>query len=67
MSERARYLSQDEAADRLDVSRRTIQRYIAADKLPAYKVGEKLVKLRETDVDAFARRVAVKRRDGCDG
>lgn len=65
MSGRTVYLSQDEAADRLDVSRRTVQRYIATDKLPAYKVGDKLVKLRESDVDAFAKRVEHKKREGC--
>lgn len=50
-------LTKGEAADRLNVSERSIERYIDADKLPAYRVGDKLVRLSETDVDAFKKKI----------
>jgi excisionase family DNA binding protein len=57
-------ISRTEAAERLDVSERTIDRYIESHKLPAYRVGSTLIRLRESDVETLVQRIEKKRRDG---
>ena len=62
-------LTRKEAADRLAVSLRTLDGLIARGQLPAYKIGGKLVRIREDELDAYmkARLVApeaVKSSDG---
>lgn len=44
-------ISIGEAADRLSLSERTIDRYIESGKLNAVRVGGHVVRLREGDVD----------------
>lgn len=40
------------AAEQADVHPRTIRRYIAAGRLPAYRVGPRLLKVDLDDLDA---------------
>lgn len=42
------------AAAQLSVGERTIRRYIATGKLPAYKIGPHLLRVSQADVDALA-------------
>jgi len=51
---RGRYISLQEAADRLTVDKRTIRRRIADGLLPAYSVaGTRAVRVRVADVEAL--------------
>ena len=43
-------ISLAEAADRLDVSARTLRRYIAAGRLTGYRVGPRLIKIDPTEL-----------------
>ena len=43
-------ISMDAAADDLGVNKRTVQRLIAADELPAWRVGTKTVRVDADDV-----------------
>lgn len=45
-------MTRDEAANYLKVSKKTIDRWIRAGKLPAAKHG-RIVRLRSEDIDAF--------------
>ena len=49
------YLSLDQAAERLNVSKRTIRRAIAAGELPAYRMGQRVVRVKADDVEALLR------------
>ncbi|MBI3973520.1 MAG: helix-turn-helix domain-containing protein [Chloroflexi bacterium] len=49
------YVTVAEAARLLQVSPSTIWRWIQADKLPAYRVGEKTIRVRKADLDAIIR------------
>ncbi len=42
-----------EAAMLLGVDQRTVRRFISEGKLPAYRVGNKVVRLKRTDVEAL--------------
>ncbi|MCB1265048.1 MAG: helix-turn-helix domain-containing protein [Mycobacterium sp.] len=42
-----------EAADRCDVSYRTVRRWIAAGRINAVRVGPRLLKVNARDVDAL--------------
>jgi excisionase family DNA binding protein len=44
-------ISLAEAADRLDVSTRTLRRYIAAGRFTGYRVGPRLIKIDPTELD----------------
>lgn len=57
MSAAKRRLSLTEAAEYLSLDPRTIRRYIAAGRLPAYRVGPRLIKIDTADLDALARPV----------
>lgn len=46
-----------EAADRCDVSYRTIRRYVANGRLNAVRVGPRILKVRVEDVDNLLRPV----------
>ena len=48
-----------QAAERLDLSKNTIRKYIADGKLPAYRVGQKLIKLDPADLDRFAKPIGL--------
>jgi excisionase family DNA binding protein len=58
-----RPISIDQAAAHYDVSRRTIDRWIADDLLRAYKVGPALIRLDLDHVEALAKPVATAGRD----
>lgn len=51
------FCSIGEAADYLAVTERSVRRYIAEGKIPGYRVGEKLVRLRVEDVSALVVRI----------
>ena len=46
-------LTRKEAAERLAISLRTLDGLIARGQLPAYRIGPKSVRLRESDLDAY--------------
>jgi excisionase family DNA binding protein len=46
-----------EAAEYLGVSTRTVRRYIAADMLPAYRVGNQLIRINPDDLIRLERRI----------
>ncbi|WP_194522390.1 helix-turn-helix transcriptional regulator [Cellulosimicrobium sp. JZ28] len=47
------YLTLDDAAERLCVTRRTLDNYIADGALQAYRFGPRLVRVRWVDVEAL--------------
>ncbi len=47
------WFTRKEAAEHLRVGTRTLDRWIADGKLPAYQKGRKLIRLRREDLDAF--------------
>jgi excisionase family DNA binding protein len=49
---RKTYVTQQEAADILGVTDRTVRTMIAENRLPAYRVGKRLIRLRLEDVEA---------------
>lgn len=52
-----RWLTQAEAAEHLGVTDRTLRRMIARGELPAYKLGTKMTRINEADLDACLRRI----------
>ncbi|MGP5251486.1 helix-turn-helix domain-containing protein [Brachybacterium alimentarium] len=44
-------LSIAEAAEQLGLTEKTIRRYIAAGKLPAYRVGSRTVRIKSSDLE----------------
>jgi excisionase family DNA binding protein len=50
-------MSISEGADYHGVSTRTIRRWIATGRLPAYRVGDKLLRIDPADLDRISRRV----------
>ncbi len=52
---RHRYITILEAADYLGVTDRTIRAMIADGRLPAYRSGRRVVRLRIADIDAAMR------------
>lgn len=49
------WFPQAEAADYLGVTDRTLRRYVAAGDLPAYRLGPRLLRFRQSDLDALLR------------
>ena len=47
------WFTREEAADYLRVGTRTLDRWITAGKLRAYKKSSRLVRLKREDLDAF--------------
>lgn len=47
------YLTRAQAADRLNVSTRVVDGLIARGKLPAYRVGAKLIRILDDDIEAY--------------
>ncbi|MDQ1202726.1 helix-turn-helix domain-containing protein [Rhodococcus sp. SORGH_AS_0303] len=45
-----KYLTQDDAAEALQVTPKTIRKYIADGTLKAYRVGGRTVRIREADL-----------------
>ena len=48
------YITRKQAAARLAISVRTLDGLIARGQLPAYRIGPKAVRLRESDLDDYA-------------
>ena len=47
------YLTRQQAAERLEISLRTLDGLIQRGGLPAYRIGSRLVRIRDTDLDAY--------------
>lgn len=54
---RPQFESMQSGADRLGVSIKTFRRYISQGTVPAYRVGDKTIRVRCDDVDAMVRRI----------
>lgn len=52
-----RWITQAQAAERLNVTGRTVRRMIAEGDLPAYRLGSRMLRIDERDVDALLRRI----------
>jgi excisionase family DNA binding protein len=52
-----RLVGQSYAANYLGVNERTVRRLITSGKLPAFRVGTKLVRVRHRDLEALLTRV----------
>ena len=50
------YITRKQAAERLSVSVRVLDGLIARGQLPAYKVGSKLVRISEGDLEKYMKR-----------
>lgn len=50
---RPAYLGIPEAAAYLDVHKSTIRRAITANRLPAYRIGNRIIKVKIADLDAM--------------
>jgi excisionase family DNA binding protein len=61
---RKRLITVEAAADYLGIGVRSVRRYIAEGKLPAYRVGDKLVRVDQADVDAQIRPIPAARAAG---
>lgn len=49
------HVSIERAAEILGVVPRTVRRLIAAGELPAYRIGKRIIRIRESDVAALLR------------
>lgn len=58
---RLHLITVEAAADYLGIGVRSVRRYIAEGKLPAYRVGDKLIRVDQADVDAQIRPVPAAR------
>lgn len=52
-----RWVSQAEAAEYLGITDRTLRRMVASGELPAYRLGKRLLRFEQADVDALLRPV----------
>ncbi len=50
------YLSLEEAAEAMSVSVKTLRRWIAAGSLPAYRCGQRAIRIKLEDLEAAPRR-----------
>ena len=50
------YITRKQAAERLSVSVRVLDGLIARGQLPAYKIGSKLVRIDERDLEKYMKR-----------
>ena len=50
------YITRKQAAERLSVSVRVLDGLIARGQLPAYKIGSKLVRISEADIEKYMKR-----------
>lgn len=46
-----------EAAEAVGVSQKTVRRWIASGDLPAYRLGGKLVRIHQDDLEKLGRRI----------
>lgn len=51
------WLTQEEAADYLKITPRTVRRMVSSGQLPAFRLGPRLLRIDLADVDALLRRV----------
>lgn len=49
------YLALTQAADLLSCDVATIRRWISQGKIPAYRVGDRLIRIKQDDLDQFIR------------
>lgn len=54
---RRQWLTQEEAADYLKITPRTVRRMVSSGQLPAFRLGPRLLRIDLADVDALLRRV----------
>jgi excisionase family DNA binding protein len=57
MDQRRQFISLADAATNYGVSSRTLRRWIASGRLPAYRLGPRLVKIDPVDLDRLAARI----------
>ncbi|WP_285126050.1 helix-turn-helix transcriptional regulator [Propionibacterium freudenreichii] len=57
MNENDKYLSQPQAARYVGMSVTTIQRRIADGTLPAYRAGNRAVRVKQSDLDRMMKRI----------
>lgn len=50
------YITRKQAAERLSVSVRVLDGLIARGQLPAYKIGSKLVRISEADIEKYMKK-----------
>lgn len=50
-------ISLEAAAQRLAVDTRTVRRWVSDGRLPAFRIGPRLLRVNATDVDALLQRV----------
>lgn len=60
-SKKGDYYTVSEAARILDVSPSTVWRWIEADKLPAYRVGPRAIRIKKQDLEAVVQPARAKR------
>lgn len=58
------YLTIAEAAEQLRITDRGIRKMIADGRLPAYRVGGRVLRIRRADLDLLTERVPTTRRRG---
>lgn len=58
LTEEQTFLTPQEVSDLLHVSVQTVRRWIKDEKLPAYKVGPRMWRIRTTDLDKWLQRSA---------
>ena len=51
-----RMLTTNEVADRLEVSRRTVRRWIQSGELRGYQLGPQIPRVKEEDLEEFGQR-----------
>lgn len=51
----SRWIPQDEAVEYIGVTDRTLRRYVAEGKLPAYRLGTRLLRFKQADLDNLLR------------
>lgn len=52
-------VTQQEAADKLDVCPRTIRRYVADGRLTAYRLGPRLIRIDASELDRLLREIPI--------
>ena len=52
-----RWVPQPEATEYLGVTDRTLRRYVSEGRLPAYRLGKRLLRFKQADLDAMLRPV----------
>lgn len=53
MTSNTEFIDQDTAADFAGVSVKTIRRFIADGRIPAYRLGKRVIRIRRSDLEAL--------------